>query len=114
MKPRRSIMKSSEIFRLLRCPSHRSYAVSWCNNFLFDKLLTSSDEHSRWLLGHKLLIAIKLWLFHLSCIILCAGLELAAKSSFKIASVVSSPAEQLVGEGNPEGESLVLFIPRLG
>ena len=50
----------------------------------------------------------------LNALVLCAGLELAAMSSFKIGSLISSPAEAASRRGEPEGESLVLFIPRLG
>ena len=69
----------------------------------FDKLLTRIDnEQSRWLLGYKVVDCYKaMAILILNALVLCAGLELAAKSSFKIGSLISSPAEQLVGEGNP-------------
>jgi hypothetical protein len=37
----------------------------------------------------------------LNGLVLCAGLELAARSGFKIRSLMSSPDQQLVGEGSP-------------
>ena len=69
----------------------------------FDRLLTRIDnEQSRRLLGHKVVDCYKaMAILILNALVLCAGLELAAKSSFKIRSLISSPAEQLVGEGNP-------------
>ena len=66
---------------------------------LFDKLLTLIDNaQGRRLLGdcYKAIA-----LLTLNALVLCAGLELAARSSFKIKSLISSPAQQLVGEGNP-------------
>ena len=69
----------------------------------FDELLTRiNNKQSRWLLGHKVVDCYKaMAILILNALILCAGLELAAKSSFKIGSLISSPAEELVGEGNP-------------
>jgi len=70
---------------------------------LFDKLLTRIDnKQSRRLLGHKVVACYKaMAIIILNALVLCAGLELAARSSFKIKSLISSPAQQLVGEGNP-------------
>jgi len=60
------------------------------------------NEQSRRLLGHKVVDCYKaMAILILNALVLCAGLELAAKSSFEIGSLISSPAEQLVGEGKP-------------
>ena len=83
---------------------------------LLGGLLTRiANEQSLRLLGHKVVDCYKaMAILTLNALVLCAGLELAAESSFKIRSLISSPAQQLVGEGTPEGESLVLFITGLG
>jgi hypothetical protein len=52
----------------------------------------------------------------LNALVVFACFELAAIGYFKIKipNVISKPTEQLVGEGTPRGESVVLFLSRLG
>jgi hypothetical protein len=80
----------------------RSRVVTGISLF-FDKLLIRIDnEQSRRLLGHKTVDWYKaLAILILNTIVLGAGLEFVAKGSFKIRNLISSPAEQLVGEGSP-------------
>jgi len=70
---------------------------------LFGGLLTRvNNEHSLRLLNHKVVDCYKaMAILTLNALVLYAGLELAAMSSFKIGSLISSPAQQLVGEGKP-------------
>ena len=58
------------------------------------------------LLGHKVVDCYKaMAILTLNALVLCAGLELAARSSFKIKSLISSPAQQPVEERNPGRKS---------
>ena len=70
---------------------------------LFGGLLTRvNNEHSLWLLNHKVVDCYKaMAILTLNALVLYAGLELAARSTFEIRSLISSPAQQLVGEGKP-------------
>ena len=70
---------------------------------LLGGLLTrTANEQSLRLLGHKVVDCYKaIAILILNALVLGAGLELAAESSFKIRDLISSPAEQLVGEGTP-------------
>src|SRR5947208_3960397 len=70
---------------------------------LFGGLLTRvNNEHSLRLLNHKVVDCYKaMAILTLNALVLYAGLELAARSTFKIRSLISSPAQQLVGEGKP-------------
>jgi hypothetical protein len=70
---------------------------------LFGGLLTRIDnEQTLRLLGHKVVDCYKaIAILTLNALVFYAGLDLAARSSFKIRSLISSPAQQLVGEGNP-------------
>jgi len=70
----------------------------------FEKLLPRiNNERSRLLLGHKVVDCYKaMAILVLNALLFGAGLELAAKSSFKIRSLISRSAEeQLIGEGSP-------------
>jgi len=49
----------------------------------------------------------------LNALLLCAGLELAARSTSNLKSLFSRPTEELVGQGQPR-ESLLLYISGLG
>ena len=83
----------------------------------FEKLLTRiNNEQSRSLVRHKAVDCYKaIAILILNALLFGVGLELAAKSSFKIRSLISSPAEeQLIGEGSPRETGLVLFLPGLG
>ena len=70
---------------------------------LFGGLLTRvNNEHSLWLLNHKVVDCYKaMAILTLNALVLYAGLELAARSTFEIRNLISSPAQQLVGEGKP-------------
>ena len=70
---------------------------------LFGGLLTRvNNEHSLRLLNHKVVDCYKaMAILTLNALVLYAGLELAARSTFEIRSLISSPAQQLVGEGKP-------------
>jgi lysophospholipase L1-like esterase len=72
-------------------------------SILFGGLLTSIDkEQSLRLLGHKVVDCYKaVAILTLNALVLYAGLDFAARSIFKITDLISSPAQQLVGEGNP-------------
>src|SRR5262245_33702523 len=69
----------------------------------FEKLLPRiNNEQSRSLLGHKVVDCYKaMAILVLNALLFGAGLELAAKSSFKIRSLISRSAEEeLIGEGS--------------
>src|SRR5207249_599879 len=70
---------------------------------LFGGLLTRvNNEHSLRLLNHKVVDCYKaMAILTLNALVLYAGLELAARSTFEIRNLISSPAQQLVGEGKP-------------
>ena len=70
---------------------------------LFGGLLTRvNNEHSLRLLNHKVVDCYKaIAILTLNALVLYAGLELAARSGFKISSLISSPTQQPVGEGKP-------------
>jgi hypothetical protein len=72
-------------------------------SLLFGGLVTCIDnEQSLRSLGHKVVDCYKaMAILTLNALVLCAGLELAAWSTFKIRSLISSPAQQLVGDGAP-------------
>ena len=70
---------------------------------LFGGLLTRiGNEQSLRLFGHKVVECYKaMAILTLNALVLYAGLDLAARSSLKIMSLISSPAQELVGEGAP-------------
>src|SRR5262245_20048856 len=63
----------------------------------FHGLLTRIEQSRRLLSRCYKAIAI----FTLNALVFCAGLELAAKSAFKIRSLISRSAQELVGDGSP-------------
>src|SRR6184192_819150 len=69
----------------------------------FGELLTRvNNEHSLRLLNHKVVDCYKaMAILTLNALMLYAGLELAARSTFEIRNLISNPAQQLVGEGKP-------------
>jgi len=73
---------------------------------LFGGLLARIDNEQRLrLLCHKVVDWYKaMAILTLNALVLCAGLELAARSIFEIRSLISSPAQQLVGEESPREE----------
>src|SRR5436305_14913826 len=70
---------------------------------LFGGLLTRvNNEHSLWLLNHKVVDCYKaMAIITLNALVLYAGLELVARSTFKIRSLISSLAKQLEEAGKP-------------
>src|SRR5947208_17006126 len=61
-----------------------------------------NNDHSLRLLNHKVVDCYKaMAILILNALVLYAGLELAARSTFEIRNLISSPAQQLVGEGKP-------------
>ena len=95
--------KLGDILPVIGVPAIYRMRLAGVITSLFRGLLTRIDnEQSLRLLGHKVVDYYKATaILILNALVLYAGLELAARSSFKIKSLISSPAQQLVGEGNP-------------
>jgi len=83
--------------------AHKMLWIFGGTSVLFVGLLTRIDNaQSLRLLGHKVVECYKaVAILALNALVLYAGLDLAARSSFKIMSLISSPPQELVGEGAP-------------